>query len=74
MKKEKRLKRIYNPTSISALSRYLKISTNTIHTWKRGNHIIIKGEPPIEHPHTIDKFNLIMVGWGKVCEEKLKNG
>ena len=71
MNKEKRLKKIYNPSSISALSRYLKVTTNTLHTWKRGSHIVAAGEPPVEHPHTKDKFNLIMLGWDKLCKDKL---
>lgn len=50
-------KRKYQPDNISSLSRYLDISAQTLHFYKR------------EKPK---KFELIMLGWGEVCKRELR--
>ena len=64
--------KIYNPTNISALARYLHVTTHTIHNWKRGETVVKKGEPPKQHPYTKKKFDLIMKGWKVECSEQTK--
>ena len=57
--------KVYNPNNKSALARYLGVSTATIHNWSKGRHKEIKQG----HEPTIRKFNLIMLGWQKTCED-----
>ena len=62
----KNKEKIYNPNNISALSRYLGVSTATIFNWRKGRH----KEHKAGHEPTINKYNLVMAGWAVLCSEQ----
>jgi hypothetical protein len=70
---DKKTKKIYNKNNISALARYLGVSTATIFNWRNGKYKDIQG-----HQGTINKYVLIMNGWAIKCDAihndtKIKN-
>ena len=69
MTDKKRLKRIYNKKSISALAKHLGLTTATIHSWKRGNYRV--DGATIENPKSKIKYDLIKKGWDITCDEAL---
>ena len=69
MTDKKRLKRIYNKKSISALAKHLDVTTATVHSWKRGTYRL--GGVTVENPKSKVKFDLIQKGWEKTCDEAL---
>ncbi len=72
MTDKKRLKKLYNPNSIVALARYLDVTTQTVHGWRRGAYR--KDGETIENKKSIKKYSLIKLGWEKVCEDALLDG
>lgn len=71
----------FNPTNISALSRYVGITTACIFNYKKGKvpnkemetlKLMLLGAGYTDKIDKFTKYKLIMKGWSKVCERHSK--
>jgi transposase-like protein len=70
MTEKQRKQKIYNANSIVALARYLGVTSQTVHGWKRGAYK--KDGEVINNERAKLKFGLIMSGWQEKCKQELK--
>ena len=67
MTEKRRIEKKYNPKSISALARYLGLTSATVFGWRRGSYKV--NGKTVENPKSKLKFELIQLGWEQLCKQ-----